>query len=85
MGHNKTRNWSWTCANVNKMFKQARFNYYSQKIASFQRDSKNLFKVAKHLFEVLIKSVLPVRKMFADFAQRFQFPLSTKLKPSGII
>ena len=39
------------CANVNKILRQAKLNYYSEKIASFQPDPENLFKVAKHLLE----------------------------------
>ena len=59
------------CANVNKMLRQARLNYYSENIASFQGDPKNLFKVAKHLLECLNEGVLPIDKMSADIAQAF--------------
>ena len=37
------------CADINKIVRQARLNYYSEKISSSGCDLNNLFKVAKHL------------------------------------
>ena len=54
------------CANVNKILKQARLNYYSEKKASFQRDPKNLFMESKYLLEGPNEGVLLVGKMSAD-------------------
>ena len=59
------------CANVNKMLRRARLNYYSEKITSCHRDPKNLFKIAKHLLEDPNECVLPVGKLSADLAQDF--------------
>ena len=68
------------------MLRQARMNYYSEKIAACHRDPSNLFKVAKHLLEGSNEIVLPVSKMSADHVQDFSdFSLSTKLKSSGMI
>ena len=45
--------------------------YYSEKISLCERDSKNLFKVAKHLLEGPNEGVLPVDKTSTDLAQDF--------------
>ena len=52
------------------MLRQARLNYYSEKI-SFQRDPNKLFKVAKHSLEGQNEGVLPISKMSDDLAQDF--------------
>ena len=64
MAQNKTKTdqaiYRTHCVNVNKMLRQAR---QDEKIASFQHNLKNLFKVAKHLLEGPNDSVLPIGKM----------------------
>ena len=67
------------CANVNKMLRHVRLNYYSEKIASFC-DPKNLFEAAKHLLEGPNECVLHIGKMSADLVQDFSDFFINKIK-----
>ena len=59
------------CAIVNKMLKQARKNFYSDKIESCGRDQKALFKVTKSLLGRKEEVVLPNSSSAKDLAQNF--------------
>jgi hypothetical protein len=59
------------CGNVNKLLRQARSNYYTEKLSSGQQDPKTLFKVTKHLLEGSNDVVLPSGKASCELAQDF--------------
>ena len=60
------------CAVVNKLLKETRINYYSEKIKSCRNDYKNMFKITKHLLGMSSdEPVLPSNKSVKELAQEF--------------
>ena len=59
------------CARVNKMLKQTRIDYYSEKISSCQQDKKSLHKISKYLLEGPSEVLLPVGRTNIELAQDF--------------
>ena len=59
------------CAIVNKLLKQARVDYYSDKVLSCGSDHKSLFKVTKHLMNGPTEVALPSGKSSDELAQGF--------------
>ena len=59
------------CASVNKLLKQTRVKFYSEKIESCGRDQKTLFKVTKNLLGRNEEAVLPTSSSSKELAQTF--------------
>ena len=59
------------CANVNKMLKHAKIDYYSDKVSSCGKDQKSLHKVTKHLFQCSSETILPSGQSQNELAQDF--------------
>ena len=59
------------CALTNKLLKQARLSYYSDKVESCGRDQKSLFKVTKHLLGDSNETRLPSSQSPKALAQTF--------------
>ena len=59
------------CATVNKMLKQTRINFYSDKVESCGRDQKSLFKVTKNLLGKQEEIILPASPSAKELAQDF--------------
>ncbi len=59
------------CATVNKLLKQTRLNFYSDKIQSCGRDQKTLFKVTKTLLGKNEETILPTSSCAKTLAQDF--------------
>ena len=59
------------CANVNKMLKQAKIDYYSDKVSSCGNDQKSLHKITKHLLQGSTEASLPSGKPSNELAQGF--------------
>jgi hypothetical protein len=63
------------CSTVNKLLKEARVTYYSNKIVSDGRDQKSLYKIKKHLLgasnEVVLPSSTSTKQLAQDFSNFF--------------
>ena len=53
------------------MLKQAKIDYYSDKVSSCGRDQKSLHKITKHLLQVSSETILPSGKASNELAQGF--------------
>ena len=60
-----------SCANVNKMLKQAKIDYYSDKVSSYGKDQKSLHTITKHLLLGSTEAALPTGKSSNELAQNF--------------
>jgi hypothetical protein len=65
---------------VNKLLRQARLDYNTEKLSSGQQDPKTLFKVIKHLLEGPSEVVLPSGKTSCELAQDFSDFFSDKIE-----
>ncbi|KAL3882990.1 hypothetical protein ACJMK2_029291 [Sinanodonta woodiana] len=59
------------CSTVNKLLKEAKVTYYSNKIASDGRDHKSLYKITKHFLGASNEEVLPSSTSSKQLAQDF--------------
>ena len=59
------------CAHMNKLLKEARIRYYSEKIESCGRDAKTLFNVTKKLLGREEETILPSTDSSKELAQKF--------------
>ena len=56
---------------MNKMLKQAKIDYYSDKVSSCGKDQKSLHKVTKHLLQGSSETILPSGKSPNELTQDF--------------
>ena len=68
------------CVIVNKLLKQARIQYYSEKIDSYENDKKHLFKVTKDILGCAKEVVLPSNKNSKELANEFSDFFTDKIE-----
>ena len=68
------------CATVNKLLKETKINYYSEKVSLNERDPRALSKLTKHLMNGSDEKILPLGKSPGELVQDFSDFFITKIE-----